>query len=111
MSSSSPWRYLYNSTRWIKGRLLHLAKHPLCEYCKKRGIVKAAKVVDHKTPHRGDEQLFFDESNWQSLCKECHDSVKQAEEHGRLVLGTDADGNPIDVNHPWNTGGRDATRG
>jgi 5-methylcytosine-specific restriction protein A len=30
-------------------------------------------VVDHIVPHRGREQLFWDESNWQALCKPCHD--------------------------------------
>jgi 5-methylcytosine-specific restriction protein A len=30
-------------------------------------------VVDHIVPHRGREQLFWDESNWQALCKACHD--------------------------------------
>lgn len=109
MASESPWRHRYNTARWIKRRLVHLSAHPLCEYCRRRGIVRAATVVDHKTPHKGDERLFFDESNWQSLCKDCHDSVKRAEEHGRLTLGADADGQPLDPSHPWHgdaTGGR-----
>lgn len=104
MSTESAWRYLYNTTRWKKRRLAYLALHPLCVYCRRRGIVRAATVVDHVKPHKGDEVLFFDESNWQSLCKDCHDSVKRAEEHGRLVLGADADGQPMDPRHPWNTG-------
>jgi 5-methylcytosine-specific restriction enzyme A len=106
MSSSSPWRYLYNNAHWIKGRLRHLAKYPLCKYCELQGRVTAATIVDHIVPHKGDETLFFDESNWQALCKLCHDQVKKAEEHGRLVLGTGADGVPLDPKHPWN-----ATRG
>jgi 5-methylcytosine-specific restriction protein A len=28
--------------------------------------------TDHITPHRGDPRLFWDESNWQRLCKRCH---------------------------------------
>ena len=24
-------------------------------------------------PHRGDQKLFWDKSNWQALCKKCHD--------------------------------------
>lgn len=103
--SRNPWHHLYVTTRWVKGRLRHLARHPLCVYCRLRGIVKTATVVDHKVPHKGNERLFFDESNWQSLCKACHDSVKQAEEHGRLVLGAGADGQPLDPRHPWNAGG------
>lgn len=101
----SAWHHLYLTQRWVKGRLLYLARHPLCAYCEARGLVKAATVVDHKVPHKGDERLFFDESNWQGLCEDCHNSVKQAEEHGRLLLGAGADGQPIDSKHPWNAGG------
>ena len=31
-----------------------------------------ACVVDHLVPHRGDRLLFWDASNWQSLCESCH---------------------------------------
>nr|WP_243256973.1 HNH endonuclease signature motif containing protein [Rhizobium skierniewicense] len=37
-------------------------------------------VADHKIPHRGDEALFWDESNLQCLCKPCHDGLKQRQE-------------------------------
>ena len=33
-------------------------------------------VADHKTPHKGDETLFFDRENLQCVCKPCHDSAK-----------------------------------
>lgn len=33
-----------------------------------------ATVVDHIKPHRGDKALFWDEHNWQPLCKKCHDT-------------------------------------
>jgi 5-methylcytosine-specific restriction protein A len=32
-----------------------------------------AEVVDHIKPHKGDMTLFWDENNWQSLCKMHHD--------------------------------------
>lgn len=62
----------YNA-RWRKARKRFLAAHPLCEECKKKGLFVQATVVDHKIPHRGDPDLFWDESNWQALCKACHD--------------------------------------
>ena len=31
-----------------------------------------AECVDHIVPHRGNKILFWDKSNWQALCKECH---------------------------------------
>nr|WP_246705146.1 HNH endonuclease [Rhizobium sp. RM] len=37
-------------------------------------------VADHKMPHRGDEQLFWNENNLQCLCKPCHDRLKQKQE-------------------------------
>ncbi|WP_274631209.1 HNH endonuclease [Arvimicrobium flavum] len=49
-------------------------------------------VVDHIFPHRGDEALFWDRSNWQPLCHDDHDIVKQREEHGRVTNGSDARG-------------------
>lgn len=33
-----------------------------------------ATVVDHIIPHTGNDKLFWDKDNWQSLCKSCHDS-------------------------------------
>ena len=39
-----------------------------------------ASVVDHVTPHQGDQRLFWDEANHQSLCKPCHDGDKAREE-------------------------------
>lgn len=65
---------------WQKARLVHLNANPLCAYCAKTGRVEAASVVDHIVPHNGDQTLFWDRSNWQSLCKPCHDQVKQREE-------------------------------
>ena len=66
--------------RWQKAREQFLHDSPLCVYCERQGLVTAATVVDHKIPHRGDRDLFWDQANWQSLCKTCHDSVKRAEE-------------------------------
>ena len=39
----------------------------------KYGMLTPATVVDHVIPHRGDQKLFWDEDNWQALCKSCHD--------------------------------------
>jgi 5-methylcytosine-specific restriction protein A len=66
--------------KWQKARERYLCDHPLCVYCHRQGLTAAASVVDHKVPHRGDQDLFWNEDNWQALCKTCHDSVKQAEE-------------------------------
>lgn len=63
-------------------RAMQLAREPLCRACRRRGRATAAKEVDHITPHKGNIDLFLDESNLQSLCKPCH-STKTATETTR----------------------------
>jgi 5-methylcytosine-specific restriction protein A len=42
-------------------------------------------VVDHRIPHRGDPDLFWDEDNLQSVSKEYHDRIKQSiEKRGQV---------------------------
>lgn len=63
--------------RWQKARNTFLRENPLCVECRSEGRVTEAQVVDHIVPHRGDQKLFWDRANWQSLCKLHHDSDKQ----------------------------------
>ena len=63
-------------TRWDKASKGYLKQHPYCVCCMANGIVELATLVDHIIPHRGDRTLFWDQSNWQSLCSWCHDHVK-----------------------------------
>ena len=67
--------------RWQKARLEYLQQHPLCVTCLSGGDICPATVVDHKKPHKGDKVLFWDVSNWQSLCL-THHSIKSAKEDG-----------------------------
>jgi len=84
------------TSAWTRARAHYLRAHPLCVHCERDGIVTAATVVDHVTPHRlkeaidsGDaswmaraKALFWDSlRNWQSLCKRHHD-IKTATEDG-----------------------------
>ena len=62
---------LYHTYRWTKASKIYRELHPLCEDCKKKGIIQAAEVVDHIIPYPVCED-FFDEQNWQSLCKKCN---------------------------------------
>ena len=61
------------TSRWNKARTRYLKLHPLCVHCQKEGKLTKARVVDHISPHRGDQELFWNENNWQALCKSCHD--------------------------------------
>ena len=51
-----------------------LALNYLCAECDRAGRLTQAEVVDHIDPHRGDKEKFWDQANWQSLCKNCHNS-------------------------------------
>lgn len=89
-------------TRWQKARLTYLSNNPLCVMCKAIGRIIPASVVDHIEPHRGNQELFWDTNNWQSLCSAHHNSTKQREEKNGYYIGNTVDGRPIDSNHPWN---------
>lgn len=58
---------------WAKNRKVFLTDNPLCVECLKEGYTVPATVVDHKIPHRGNQELFHNQDNWQALCKTCHD--------------------------------------
>lgn len=106
--------------QWDKARAAYLAEpgHQFCVRCQARGLLNAGTmrmdgtietnrrriglVVDHIVPHRGDQRLFWDRTNWQTLCHDHHDITKQREEHGRATGGNDIAGRPTDPSHPWN---------
>lgn len=58
--------------KWQSARESYLQDHPLCVECLADEVVTVATEVDHITPHRGDQTLFWDRNNWQALCKPCH---------------------------------------
>lgn len=62
-------------TKWEKEAKAYLAAHPYCRMCGAH-----SRVVDHKTPHKGDKRLFWSRPNWQALCTPCHSSRKQSME-------------------------------
>lgn len=81
--------------RWQRARKRHLQAHPLCVMCQAQGRVTAATVVDHKEPHRGDDRLFWDETNWQSLCAHHHSSTKQRQENGGASVAPPGGGSKV----------------
>lgn len=71
------------TSAWDEASLRFRAVYPLCgmrpdgrapvmSKCHDLGLVTAATQTDHVVPHRGDETLFWDRDNWQSLCGDCH---------------------------------------
>lgn len=100
--AEKPWRNLYKRKEWLEGRELHLTKHPLCAWCLQKGRIVPAKVVHHKVPHQGNEALFYDPDNWESLCKPCHDGAAQQQERIGYSQEVGTDGWPVDPKHPVN---------
>ena len=96
-AESAAWQHLYKRKRWLDLRERQLTLEPLCRFCLATEEVTAAEVVDHIKQHKGDEALFFDPDNLQSLCRHHHDSAKQAMERGRKVFAYGADGYPIEL--------------
>ena len=70
---------LYSHRRWRRKREEQLYLQPLCEFCARRGVVKAATTADHVQPHRGDLEKFW-YGALQSLCAPCHSGEKQRQE-------------------------------
>ena len=65
---------------WQQRRRDWLAENPICAMCG-----NLASVLDHVVPHGGDVALFWDETNWQPLCKPCHDGEKQRQEAAERI--------------------------
>jgi 5-methylcytosine-specific restriction protein A len=107
------------TSAWDKARSAFLAQpeNQFCCKCQEHGLLNPGTmrmdgslqtnrrrlhlVVDHIIPHKGDQRLFWDRSNWQPLCPDHHDIVKQREEQGRETGPVDINGRPVG-DHPWN---------
>jgi 5-methylcytosine-specific restriction protein A len=105
--SAGSWRTTKQSStargygyKWQQARERYLSEHPFCAYCLRDAGITAtaladiglqclskglglpyASVVDHIRAHRGDMALFWDETNWQGLCRPHHDGEKKREEN------------------------------
>ena len=85
MGNDPPWKRRYKTARWKALRLkIFLRDLFTCQKCGRIEGDTSKLICDHKDQHRGDERKFWDETNLWTLCKSCHDSVKQAEEQGSL---------------------------
>lgn len=85
-----PGAHLYKTARWQ--RLVDKIRLRDGMVCQVTGLslIEAypgalSPVVDHKTPHEGDEALFWDEENLWLVSKGWHDSQKQAQDKRRFA--------------------------
>ena len=87
MTSTNLYTRLLRSVKWKRVRLKQLSEHPYCEECIKSNRYTAATVVHHRIPVASAAstaaaiRLCFDETNLQSLCRECHRQHHNAEHY------------------------------
>jgi 5-methylcytosine-specific restriction enzyme A len=66
--------------KWRQIRQSYMAKHPLCEACRKIGKLTPAREIHHRTPlAKGGTHA---QENLMSLCRSCHSRIT-AKEGGR----------------------------
>jgi 5-methylcytosine-specific restriction enzyme A len=81
----TPWRKWYHKPEWKRKTKRFLAERSFCECaeCKAKGWKLRATIVHHLTPHRGNSDLFWDESNWSPRTKAHHDRATAHEVNAR----------------------------
>lgn len=67
---------------WHQARTAYLLTHPLCILCEREGTLTPATVVDHIIPHHGDNDLMWNQENWQPLCASHHGRKTATQDHG-----------------------------
>lgn len=90
----------YSTPAWIARRRDQLRREPWCRLCAQRGVRTKATVADHVERHGGDWRRFITGA-LQSLCRTCHNAVKQSYERTGALRGCDERGMPLDPNHWW----------
>ncbi len=75
--------------RYVRERKNYMAAHPLCAECQRHGIVKKSAELDHIIPVHKAPQRFYDKTNWQALCRDCHILKSMNEFRDRQEDGTD----------------------
>lgn len=76
-----PWRAWYKTARWRAARMACFVRDGFtCQRCGRLEGDTSRLVCNHRVPHRGNAQMFWDEGNHMTACKPCHDGPIQAEE-------------------------------
>ncbi|MGU5666143.1 HNH endonuclease [Aeromonas hydrophila] len=83
----------YNDMKWRGISERFLKKHPMCEHCKAKGRYYAAEVTDHIIELEDNWDLRYTKSNFQALCRPCHNkkTAKARKErlHGKTLSPSD----------------------
>ena len=77
----------YDTVRWRKLRIQKLMEQPLCEKCLEVDTVTPAVDIHHLISFMSVDNpnqrtaLFYDYNNLQSLCKDCHATIHNKQNH------------------------------
>lgn len=89
-SSVPPWKKWYFTARWRRLRDFVLKRDRYI--CQATGVPLVGRanawnspIADHKVPHKGDPDLFWDPENVWAVSKRYHDSDKQRLEKSGLA--------------------------
>jgi len=78
----------YHTARWTKESKAFRETHPLCEECKKEGVIFPSQVVDHVIPLEICSDPW-DHKNWRAICfrhnnKKAASDKKLIQEHRKI---------------------------
>jgi 5-methylcytosine-specific restriction protein A len=62
----------YQSKAWRLKRQQILLNEPLCRFCKLKGVLRLAEVVDHIEDLQVAPHLCLETENLRPLCTQCH---------------------------------------
>ena len=84
-NAAAPWRAWYRTERWADLRTAVFARDGFrCQrtgkLCMGEYPAPDSPVANHKKPHRGNPDLFWDINNIETVAKSVHDGAIQAEE-------------------------------
>lgn len=89
MSKDEDYKKLIHTTRWLRLRRTVLTAQPLCEQCKKDGLLTPATEVHHRVPvetaldFAAKARLMYDIGNLMALCRRCHRAIHATMWHAR----------------------------
>ena len=106
-TTANKYRKLYSTKQWrtLRGTILTYDHYRCQQYGVSLTSGKSqptSAVVNHKKPHKGNLTLFYDPSNLEAVCWNCHLGVIQSEEALSYDATIGDDGWPVDEKHPTN---------
>ena len=80
---------LCHSARYLRKRRAFMRRHPGCQLCERQGLTVPSEELDHIIPLAERPDLAEVESNWQALCRSCHENKTFDENNTAVPIGLD----------------------